>query len=117
MVLLAWRVSSCSAREQDTIFIVRMSYVELYNNRFRNLLDGSAGGGDGGDGGSDGLGDAIGFGSSMGSGRGSWRECRNGEVCLCFVFVCVLYRRRLVLLAIVWCRFVRRYTATGSVEQ
>lgn len=67
------------AREQETMFIVRMSYVELYNNRFRNLLsEGSATGS--GDGGSVDAGDAVGFGSSIGSGRGSWREAADGEV-------------------------------------
>lgn len=72
---------SIAAGEQDTMFIVRMSYVELYNNRFRNLLDGggaaTADGGSGGD-----AGEAVGFGSSVGSGRGSWRgiEAADGEV-------------------------------------
>lgn len=62
------------------MFIVRMSYVELYNNRFRNLLDGGGpGGGDSG-GGSGDAGEAVGFGSSIGSGRGSWREATDGEV-------------------------------------
>lgn len=61
------------------MFIVRMSYVELYNNRFRNLLsEGSAIGS--GDGGSLDPGEAVGFGSSVGSGRGSWREAADGEV-------------------------------------
>lgn len=65
------------------MFIVRMSYVELYNNRFRNLLEGGGGGGggagDGGSGGGDG-GEGVGFGSSIGSGRGSWREAADAEV-------------------------------------
>ncbi|CAN0085078.1 unnamed protein product, partial [Discosporangium mesarthrocarpum] len=44
------------AREQETIFIVRVSYVELYNNNFRNLLQNmspeQSGGGSSGGGGS-----------------------------------------------------------------
>lgn len=59
------------------MFIVRMSYVELYNNRFRNLLEGG-GARDAGSG-SDG-GEGVGFGSSVGSGRGSWREAADAEV-------------------------------------
>lgn len=66
------------------MFIVRMSYVELYNNRFRNLLEGGAGAGGvggGGGGGSGDAGEAVGFGSSVGrSGRGSWREAPDEEV-------------------------------------
>ncbi|CAM9991767.1 unnamed protein product, partial [Laminaria digitata] len=71
-----------AALEQDTIFIVRMSYVELYNNRFRNLLEGGGASGDrGSDGGSGGGGGggAVGFGSSVGRGREPWREAADGE--------------------------------------
>ncbi|CAM9116321.1 unnamed protein product, partial [Sphacelaria rigidula] len=56
-----------SAREPDTIFIVRMSYVELYNNQFRNLLENGAHHAE--DRGSSG---AVGFGSSSAGGRGGW---------------------------------------------
>lgn len=55
-----------------------MSYVELYNNRFRNLLEGCDRRGDGGSG--DGMGEAVGFGSSVASGRGLWGEAGAGEV-------------------------------------
>ena len=34
-------IQTTAARNSDTIFLVRMSYVELYNNTFRNLLEGS----------------------------------------------------------------------------
>jgi hypothetical protein len=32
-------IEATAAREKDVFFYVRMSYVELYNNNFRNLLD------------------------------------------------------------------------------
>lgn len=54
---------------------MRMSYVELYNNQFRNLLEdcGEARGGGSDNGGGGGFGEGgsvLGFGSSVGSGRG-----------------------------------------------
>ena len=80
-----------SAREPDTIFSVRVSYVELYNNRFRNLLEGCAPrGGDAADRVGHVLGGSLGFGSSIGSGRGSWREpAGGGEVRVRARGVCV----------------------------
>lgn len=75
------------------MFIVRMSYVELYNNRFRNLLEGGPGaGGDGKGPKSRDPGEAVGFGSSVGSGRGSWREAPDEEVSsVVFVMSCILF--------------------------
>ena len=35
-------IETAAAGNPDTIFLVRMSYVELYNNNFRNLLNGAA---------------------------------------------------------------------------
>lgn len=65
-----------SAREPDTIFIVRMSYVELYNNQFRNLLENGTHHAE--DRGSSG---AVGFGSSSAGGRGGWTGADSaGEV-------------------------------------
>jgi hypothetical protein len=32
-------IKATAAAQPETIFMVRMSYVELYNNSFRNLLD------------------------------------------------------------------------------
>jgi hypothetical protein len=40
-------LSNVAAQQSDALFHVQMSFVELYNNTFRNLLDGGGGGGGG----------------------------------------------------------------------
>ena len=32
-------ITAAAERHSESLFLVRMSFVELYNNRFRNLLE------------------------------------------------------------------------------